>query len=463
MGIPLCCNENKDIPDISDDKKIIKNLPPTSISNISNMIYKIIKIQSRIRVFLAQNKLNNLFDSIKFKIIRELEQKKLINEINIIECESHKYYTKYISSKKIFPFSQELKQNEELNKLILKLSKYSFVIPYYIVTSPNEVYKGSWNVYKKYNGYGVKYEFNEEKTTNKRVEGIFLNGFLFGEGRIIFSNGDLIIGNFIRNSLNGTGEHYRRDNSIYKGEFKNGKYNGVGKEIFQDQSYFVGSFYDGHKKYGKFIFKNGSKYQGEFLNEAFHGNGIYSWPNKKLYEGNWKEGKMSGKGKFLNPDGSYYEGDFVDGKKCGFGKYVWGKDKYYEGEWENNKQNGKGIYFDKNKVLKGIWHDGKFMNKSLRKIRNTFSFLNQCISRNETPIKKGATQEYFYKKNNLTEKKNRQINFNPTAKGNISKIYYKNYINLKKNNQNSMYSFGSANIKSNNNNNYEDSKISNID
>ena len=172
---------------------------------------------------------------------------------------------------------------------------------------------------------------------------------------------------------------------------------------------------------------------------------------------------MSGKGKFLNPDGSYYEGDFVDGKKCGFGKYVWGKDKYYEGEWENNKQNGKGIYFDKNKVLKGIWHDGKFMNKSLRKIRNTFSFLNQCISRNETPIKKGATQEYFYKKNNLTEKKNRQINFNPTAKGNISKIYYKNYINLKKNNQNSMYSFGSANIKSNNNNNYEDSKISNID
>ena len=462
MGIPLCCmSERNNISNINNDKKIKKNILP--INNTDKSTNGIIKIQSHIRAFLAQNKVNNIFESIKSKIIKELEKKKLINEINVIECESHKYYLKYVSSKKIFSFSEELKQNEELNKLILKLSKYSFEIPYYIVTSPNEVYKGSWNLNKKYNGYGVKYEFNEEKTENKRTEGIFLNGQLFGQGRIIFSNGDLIIGKFVNNNLNGNGIHYRSDKSFYQGEFRNGKYNGIGKEIFQDESFFDGVFRDGHKNYGNFVFKNGSNYQGQFLNDAFHGIGKHSWPNKKVYEGNWKEGKMSGKGKFINPDGSYYEGDFLNGKKCGFGKYVWEKDKYYEGEWKDNKQNGQGTYYDKNKRIKGIWEDGKFINKGLRRIIKNNSFMKKSKSRNETPIKKGATQEYFYKRNYLSEKKNgyKQLNFNQTAKAKISKNYNRHYINLSKLNQN-MYSIGSSNTTKSNNNNYEDNKESNF-
>ena len=131
----------------------------------------------------------------------------------ITECESYKIYTKLILDKKIVRFEEQLKNNKDLNNLYSKISQFSFIIPNYIVTSPNEVYNGSWNMRKRYNGHGIKFQFNEKKTTNKRIEGIFLNGFLFGQGIVIFSNGEIVTGNFVKNNLNGNGEHYRKDKS----------------------------------------------------------------------------------------------------------------------------------------------------------------------------------------------------------------------------------------------------------
>ena len=90
------------------------------------------------------------------------------------------------------PFSEQLKINQELNNLYSKISKFSFVIPNYIATSPNELYNGSWNISKRYHGHGIKYQFNNKKN--------------------------------------------------YKGEFKNGKYDGIGKEYCLDGSYFEGFF-----------------------------------------------------------------------------------------------------------------------------------------------------------------------------------------------------------------------------
>ena len=457
MGMTLCCMGQRDETNNNNSGNNIQTCLPLPNYN-DEKIYKIIKIQSFVRGILSQNKLASLFNSVKYQITKELEQKKLINETNITECESHLIYSKLIEENKIIPFSALLIKNKELNSLCLKISKYSFNIPHYIVTSPNEVYKGSWNVNKRYHGHGVKYKFSENMTKNKRIEGIFFDGFLLGQGLVIFSSGEIIRGNFKNNNLDGNGEHYRKDNSIYKGEFKNGKYNGIGKEIFEDGSIFEGFFSEGQKKYGKYEFKNGSSYQGEFLNNVFHGKGIYKWGNKKTYEGNWKDGKMNGKGKFLYADGSFYDGDFLDGKKNGFGKYIWGKERYYEGYWENDKQNGSGIYYDKNKVIKGIWVDGKIMNKNNEIIKKVNTYFKKNKSRNGTPIKKGSTQEYFYPKNNVTEKKNRinQLNFNPTAKGKYSQriLNMQNNINYNSNtNQNSIYSFESSNtVKSYNNN-----------
>ena len=42
------------------------------------------------------------------------------------------------------------------------------------------------------------------------------------------------------------------------------------------------------------------------------GQGNYTWPNGKKYEGEWKDGKNDGKGVILYEDGSKMEGVFRD-------------------------------------------------------------------------------------------------------------------------------------------------------
>ena len=73
--------------------------------------------------------------------------------------------------------------------------------------------------------------------------------------------------------------------------------------------------------------------------------------------------------------------------------------------------NGYGIYHDKNKIIKGIWIDGK-----IRKIRNRnkgsvkrFKTYKINDKKNEKEVfdKKGITQEHFYKRYNLSEKKDK--------------------------------------------------------
>jgi hypothetical protein len=62
-------------------------------------------------------------------------------------------------------------------------------------------------------------------------------------------------------------------------------------------------------------------------------------------------------------DGGRYEGDYVDGKKSGKGVYTWPNGHRYEGDWVNDKRNGKGTLFAQNgSVLKkGIWKNNIFV------------------------------------------------------------------------------------------------------
>ena len=445
------------------NKKLDMNLPkqPPEMNRgfpqVDDTTIKIIRIQSAIRGYLSKNKYNSLFNKTISEITKELDKKKLINESIILESQSHLLHNKLISEKKLVPFLTKLKSIPELYKIYLEISRFAFLIPNYIVTSPTEVYKGYWNTNKKYHGHGVKYEFNEKKTKNKRTEGIFYNGFLLGQGVVIFANGEILRGNFIRGKMNGNGEHIRKDGSVYKGVFKNDKYDGLGKEFYEDGTKFEGFFSEGQKKYGIHQWTNGSKYQGQFLNGLFHGKGVYNWSNKKMYDGNWVNGKMNGKGKFIYQDGSIYEGEFVDGKKSGYGVYKWENDKYYEGKWKNDKQNGYGVYHDKNKIVRGYWLDGKIKNRNINKF-NIKKKKTYMRNRNEFFDQKGITQEYFYKRYNLSEKKKKNksvndLNFVPTffdKEMNLNFVSHLN-INIYTSRSNNQFSFNYDENKDKNN------------
>ena len=44
---------------------------------------------------------------------------------------------------------------------------------------------------------------------------------------------------------------------------------------------------------------------------------------------------MNGEGIFTWPDGRRYEGEYFNDKKHGFGIYTWSNNRQYAGQWEN--------------------------------------------------------------------------------------------------------------------------------
>lgn len=43
--------------------------------------------------------------------------------------------------------------------------------------------------------------------------------------------------------------------------------------------------------------------QGEWLKGQYHGQGVYTWPDGRKYEGAWEENKMHGQGTYTDING----------------------------------------------------------------------------------------------------------------------------------------------------------------
>ena len=369
MGI-VCCGRINNM-EIEINRRIIN--PKFSFKRkITSLPELIIIVQSFYRRHAAILKLKRKIESLKEQISSQLDQKKLINNDIITESLSEKLYQNLLINGQIKSYMEIVNTNKFIKKGLRNLERFSFFIPNYIVASPTEVYKGSWNLSKKYNGYGVKYEFNTINNVDSRTEGTFNNGLLFGFGRIILSNGEIFYGRFINGKMMGKGEYTRKDGSKYTGQFLEGLPHGKGKETMVDGGTFEGDYFWGKPKRGKIVWKDGSSYEGEFEDGKLSGYGIYNWGNNRKYIGTWKKGKMEGKGKLMYNDGTYYEGEFIDGKKNGHGKYVWDVNKYYVGQWKDDKPNGIGTYNKYGKKTEGYWSDGHLFSRTTGSNSNLF-------------------------------------------------------------------------------------------
>lgn len=51
--------------------------------------------------------------------------------------------------------------------------------------------------------------------------------------------------------------------------------------------------------------------------------GVYTWNDKRIFVGDWKNNKMDGEGVFKWADERKYEGQYKDDKKEGFGVFEW--------------------------------------------------------------------------------------------------------------------------------------------
>lgn len=138
-----------------------------------------------------------------------------------------------------------------------------------------------------------------------------------------------------------------KEGVTYKGEFKT-RING--EQVKQGK--------------GLLTLTDGTKYDGIWDENNFKTGSFFNNKGDKIYDGEWKEGKFSGKGKAYPNEGELagytLDGNFLNGKANGFGiSYKSDGTKEYEGEWKDFKYDGKGIlYLFGKKSYEGGWQKG---------------------------------------------------------------------------------------------------------
>jgi len=90
--------------------------------------------------------------------------------------------------------------------------------------------------------------------------------------------------------------------------------------------------------------------EGFFAGNLFNGKGKRIFPNGGMYDGDWKNGRMSGYGIYRYICGDEYTGDFRYNGFHGNGKLTFANGNYYDGEWKHGKFYRGNYYFTSGEI-----------------------------------------------------------------------------------------------------------------
>ena len=272
-----------------------------------------------------------------------------------------------------------------------KMLKQIIVENYYI--SENETNNNinsilDIDILPKNNHLFIGHKFNKKKEgfglelypdINARFLGQFKNGKKSGFCRFSTYNSETsfcYLGETLNNKINGFGYYENsKKGTKYEGEWKNSMRNGYGIEHYEEGSIYKGTFLNGKKHgIGVYVWMDRSSYEGQWYNNFLNGFGKYIYSDGSVYIGSWNYNKMEGLGEYTYPSKRIYFGFFKNNTKSGFGiLFRHQEKKAYIGFWDNNKQKGLGQFINGNKIIYGIWNDGKLINK----IQTKNEFLNR--------------------------------------------------------------------------------------
>ena len=159
-----------------------------------------------------------------------------------------------------------------------------------------------------------------------------------GKGSMVYADGTIFKGTWIKNKKNGKGSFTSIDKKEYIQSWKNGELKSEKINVFAGGKKSVCEDGNCTNGKGKKIWANGRIYEGDFKDGLRHGYGINKI-NGIVYIGEWKEDKLFGQGKYVEPDGTVSEGN-----------------------WKNNTLHGKGS-IKKNCLytISGEFADGKIV------------------------------------------------------------------------------------------------------
>lgn len=207
-------------------------------------------------------------------------------------------------------------------------------------------HKLSYGTYTGYLERGVPNGEGKLVYTNGDVaEGNFLGGNLNGKGTYKWVDGAVYVGDFVNGSITGYGKTTFAGGNVYEGEYKNGIHHGKGTYKWSNGDYYTGDFLEGQRTgKGTYFWANGDKYVGDFVNGDRTGTGTYTTPAGYKYEGSWRDNNYHGYGKAYYTNGGRYEGYFVNGSCEGKGTYIWNNGAKYVGDFVAGKFDGQGTY-----------------------------------------------------------------------------------------------------------------------
>lgn len=142
------------------------------------------------------------------------------------------------------------------------------------------------------------------------------------------------------------GPYKDKKGETYTGQYKWGKRWGVGKAVNTRGGQYEGQWDRGVREgFARIIKPNGDTYEGIFKNGQFHGKGtMYIFHSRVKTQGDFKNGQPQGYCIEEYVDGSKYEGIILKGKKEGKGKFTFKDKSVYEGDFKNDVAEGKGRY-----------------------------------------------------------------------------------------------------------------------
>lgn len=172
----------------------------------------------------------------------------------------------------------------------------------------------------------VKKEVNSKSNKPKRVFekwgtsgeyiGYVVDGKRHGQGKMMYTTGDIYDGEWHEDKRHGQGKMRYTDGTYYDGEWKNNLKDGKAK---------------------RYRYANGNIYTGNIKKGKAHGNGTMKYVDGSIYEGMWKENKKHGQGKLQYTNGDIYIGEFQNDKCHGPGTMRYKDGREFNGIWENNE------------------------------------------------------------------------------------------------------------------------------